>query len=254
MQASSEAYNALLKAIPGAAVGENVGINQDAFSMPPPLCQKDYPKIKFWFKRQWTEFTNNQPANALSSRGRSRASQGINVAMQYVELEDGTVIDGDRATEMRKFARGVWVSFAKNGAPPSKWGQADVQARQQYINSLSSRFPELRLCDLDWKAEQIATDNYPSWYNTWLSKQKARTVVKEEEAVDAPPQTQVTKRSRKASSVKSEAKRVKLAVPRNGGPENTAGDANHVAIDIVQGDHDAYSLNHVTAISQVSFQ
>ncbi|KAF8236927.1 hypothetical protein L208DRAFT_1249864 [Tricholoma matsutake] len=82
--------------------------------------------------------------------------------MQYVKLEDGTIIDGDRATEMRKFACSVWVLLTKNSAPPSKWGHSDVQARQQYINSLSSQFPELRLCDLDWKAKQITTDNCPS--------------------------------------------------------------------------------------------
>jgi hypothetical protein len=35
---------------------------------------------------------------------------------------------------------------------------------------MCSRFSELKLCDLDWKDEQIATDNYPSWHNTWDSK------------------------------------------------------------------------------------
>ena len=89
--------------------------------------------------------------------------QGINVAMRYIELEDGTVINGDRAGDIRKFARSIWVSFSKNGPPPAKWGLADVEMRKTYCREMGNRFPELKYCDLDWKAEQIATDNYPSW-------------------------------------------------------------------------------------------
>jgi hypothetical protein len=39
---------------------------------------------------------------------------------------------------------------------------------------LRQRFPELALCKLDWKADHIATDNYPSWDKNWSkSSQKA---------------------------------------------------------------------------------
>ena len=59
-------------------------------------------------------------------RGRARASLNVNVAMRYVETERGDLIDGDRASEIRKFARAIWVSFGKRGRAPAKWGQADV--------------------------------------------------------------------------------------------------------------------------------
>jgi len=183
-----------------------VGANQGVLSALAPLCQEDYPKIKFWFKRQWTEFSNVHATNAASgpqARGRSRAAQGINVTMQYVELEDGTVVGGDRATEMRKFARAIWVSVSKAGPLPSKWGQADVQTRQQYLSAMGSRFPELRFCDLDWKIDQIATDNYPSWYSNWVSNRDAKNVKEDGDVL--PLQT---KRSRKVSE-KISAKRIK---------------------------------------------
>ncbi|KAF8813453.1 hypothetical protein BYT27DRAFT_7131552, partial [Phlegmacium glaucopus] len=125
--------------------------------------------------------------------------------MQYVGMEDGTVISGDRATEIRKFAHAIWVSFSKTGGPPSKWGQADIQIRQQYLYAMGSHFPELRLCDLEWKSEQIATDNYLSWYTNWLSKHDVQGPKQENDDV---PSLQ-TKRSREAS-VKSAAKRTKL--------------------------------------------
>ena len=115
--------------------------------------------------------------------------------MRYVELEDGTVINGDRAGDIRKFARSIWVSFSKKGSPPSKWGQADIEMRKTYSREMGLRFPELTYCDLDWKAEQIAIDNYPSWYVNWLPKGES-VQTKEEDGKTGTH----AKRSRKAST------------------------------------------------------
>jgi hypothetical protein len=72
---------------------------------------------------------------------------------------------------MRKFARSIWVSFGNQGATLSdKWGQADVDIKTQYYTAMNKRFPELRLCELDWKANQLATEMYPSWRTNWLAK------------------------------------------------------------------------------------
>lgn len=175
-------------------------------NIPTALSQEKYPNIKFWTKRQWTESSSDKVTDVLAgsqSRGRGRAAQGINVTMRYVELEDGTVINGDRAAEIRKFARSIWVSFSKKGPPPSKWGQADIEMRKTYCKEMGHRFSELTYCELDWKADQIATDNYPSWYVNWLPK--SETVKTKEEDGDTSSHT---KRSRKAS-MKTANKRTK---------------------------------------------
>ncbi|KAF8806798.1 hypothetical protein BYT27DRAFT_7008766, partial [Phlegmacium glaucopus] len=97
--------------------------------------------------------------------------KGINVTMRYMEFEDGQMISGDRASEIRQFAcvqsSSIWVLLANKGAPPATWGATDMESRKLYCQEMCLHFPELRLCDLDWKAEQIATNNYPSWHNTW---------------------------------------------------------------------------------------
>jgi hypothetical protein len=212
MQAASEAYSALLKAIPGAnnSVTQDTRVSQQ-FPDIVPLNKEDYPNVKFWFKRHWTESLNDQltditlPAGA-QGRGRTRASLNVNVAMRYVELEDGNLIDGDRASEIRKFARAIWVSFGKRGLAPAKWGQADVEIRKEYCHEMNSRFPELRFCDLDWKSEQVATDNYPSWYTTWASKLKG---LKQEDVEDIINKSAQSKRSRKPST-QSASKRKKV--------------------------------------------
>jgi hypothetical protein len=134
-------------------------------------------------------------------------------------MEDGNVIDGDRASEIRKFARAVWVSFGKRGHAPAKWGQADVETRKMYCQEMNSRFPEFRFCDLDWKSEQVATDNYPSWFTTWASKQKE---LKQEDEEDIINKSTQSKRSRKPST-QSALKRKKFETQTEGDDDPVGG-------------------------------
>jgi hypothetical protein len=108
-----------------------------------------------------------ETSSAGSQRGRTRAARGINVGMRYVEDKDGNTIDGTRASAMRKAARLIWVHISLNnpGGPPPTWGKADVTMVQAYRSEMCRQFPELRLCESNWKADQIATDYYPSWYS-----------------------------------------------------------------------------------------
>lgn len=74
-------------------------------------------------------------------------------------------MDKDRAREMRKSACNIWLAFEDEGSAPATWRQASTQVRKKYYESMSSQFPELKLCDMDWKAEQLASDNYSSWHS-----------------------------------------------------------------------------------------
>jgi hypothetical protein len=146
------------------------------FSMPSdpvsdlPLRKDDYPDVRFWMRQAWSEFTKNKGTSDLhqqrsGERGRSRAAQGVNVTMRYVEDEHGHTVDGHRASEMRKIARSIWVALANAGKAPAKWSQADLGSAESYRREMRRHFPELRLCDNDWKADLIASEHYPSWYS-----------------------------------------------------------------------------------------
>ena len=94
--------------------------------------------------------------------------------MRYVEMASGKIIDGNRATDMRRFARSIWVYMAKAGTPPAMWGSADLKTREMYCKEMTHTFEELSFCDLDWKSEQIVTDNYPSWRMTWTKQNQEK--------------------------------------------------------------------------------
>lgn len=87
--------------------------------------------------------------------------------MQYVQQEDGATIDGYWATEIRRYARSIWVGLARKGNEFNSWGEADHEALKLYYMEMGTRFPKLRLCSLDWKADMVVLDNFPSWKSAW---------------------------------------------------------------------------------------
>lgn len=182
------AYNMLLTRIPATT---NAPIHSIA------LRREDYPHVRFWTRQDWNAAEQTQvltvdeegevfpeldkedddgskqslpPPGPACPRGKRRAAQGINVAMTYIELEDGTTIDGFRAAEIRRYARSLWVQMALDNKSPATWSDADAASLTYYSTSMAQRFSELRLCTSDWKANLVATDNYPSWRHNWLKK------------------------------------------------------------------------------------
>jgi len=81
--------------------------------------------------------------------------------MQYVEDRDSRIMDGDRASAIRDFARAVWgEKLKKRGPMLALWEVADSDYE------MAQRFYELRLCELDWKADQITKEIYSHWHST----------------------------------------------------------------------------------------
>ncbi len=122
-------------------------------------------------------FSSLEPA--ATSGGKTRISQGFNVNMRYVEDASGIAVEENLAAAMRALAQSNWVKFALTNlnTEPLSWGLARVDLRRDYFHQMSAMFVELRLCDADWKANQIATDNYPSWHQGWeIHKQSINEV------------------------------------------------------------------------------
>ena len=125
-------------------------------------------------KEEEADSGSKQPApGTRCGQGWSRA--GINVSMRFLQDKDGNIIDGHRAREIRIHARAIFVGFAMQGKQFTSWGDADAASRKVFYTEMRTRFEEFQFCDLDWKAEQIATDTFPGWKVTWAKKQKKRS-------------------------------------------------------------------------------
>lgn len=189
-----EAYEHLLQRVP-VSCGEHI-----------VLKREDYPNITYWFRHEYISAladnkitllddapikildeadddddgngedgndVNEQHGGGLKGkRGKGRASQGQNVKMRYVQHENREVIDGWRATDIRRYARSIFVGFAMQGKVFHSWVEGvDAASRTSYYRDMVARFPEVGLCELDWKCEQIASEIYSQWRSSWVNKQ-----------------------------------------------------------------------------------
>ena len=153
---------------------------------PGALQAINYPNVKFWNKDNWTEFKLSKQAEPEEVadlpeplQGNTQASQGINVAMRYVEDQHGNIVDGFLAAMMQSLAWAIWVELGISGAAPLTWGQADAETKKGYYQAMAAGFFELRLCDSNWKVEQIATENYSGWFSRWCSYIQVRPLLLE---------------------------------------------------------------------------
>lgn len=92
--------------------------------------------------------------------------------MRYVQDKDGNPVDGDRAGFIRGIANGIWRALADRGVAPRTWKRGPLHIQESYNREMATRFPELRLCSQDWKAEQIAIDNYPAFHGLRFPEDK----------------------------------------------------------------------------------
>lgn len=141
--------------------------------------------------------------------------KGVNVAMGYVEKEDGEVVDGHAAADIRKHARSIWVQIATTTeGPPAKWGEAGLKHHEMY-----ERYPMLQFCQSDWKVDQIATDYYPSWYSSWRKKISGTTIKAEAEQDSVSQDLHTSKRPHEATSAEPDTKKIKVKHANKDGEE-----------------------------------
>jgi hypothetical protein len=129
--------------------------------------------------------------------------------MQFVEDADGVPVDGDRAGAMRQHAWAIWDHFAMKGIPVKTWTKTDLLNQQYYYSDMCRQFPELCLCDLNWKADKIAVDGYSSWYS---NRHPATSVTIKNEA-DSTDKHSLVKRAGTPSFIASQSKKLKKADP-----------------------------------------
>ncbi|KAJ6629239.1 hypothetical protein B0H10DRAFT_1940086 [Mycena sp. CBHHK59/15] len=113
------------------------------------LKRSDYDDIHFWTELEYLqEFACRQKAKgkvtmeeAKSKCGSKHLSEDdLNIMCWYIEDEKGIEVSGSRIKAI------------------------------YYASEMRVEFPELRLCDLDYKLHRIATDIYPGWSKSYFKK------------------------------------------------------------------------------------
>lgn len=127
-------------------------------------CREEYPEVMFWHRNEWD--THVQIAKSNQTWRQNTAKEATCDALAFIMDANGTSINGYGAIRIRQYARQLWQSLAKAGRDPPNWGNADASAVKFFRTHMYTEFPDLRLCENDWKVDMIAQKDYPSWHRS----------------------------------------------------------------------------------------
>jgi hypothetical protein len=171
------------------------------------LKRENFPNVKFWYRQDWLVHVK-EGANATDVgeviRGKALMSKGINKTAKYIEGVDGEPVDGYKVRDIRSHARAIWANFQTVARAPPTWGRADAEIINVFRREMRSKFFEFSLCDNDWKADLLATENYPSWYNNHIRTDDIKAEAKVNSSLAAG-----SKRSTTEPTTENPTKRIK---------------------------------------------
>lgn len=143
-------------------------------------------------------------------------AKGENVAMGFIQLASGDVIDGHRARDIRSHLRTILNYLATQTKPHRTWGKLDSFQLSYIISEMGKAFPELLLCENNWKIHRIGTDNYSNWYKVRFPPDNIKTEPVDEDGFKSedPTAVPVIKRSHSPSTpLPKKKKKLDLVVP-----------------------------------------
>ncbi|KAF8954144.1 hypothetical protein BDZ97DRAFT_1867146 [Flammula alnicola] len=141
------------------------------------LLETDHPDIRYWKKKTYIKAVGVKKDEGgilkvndrKPLRGKTRlAETGENVAMDYIETPDGKSIDGITASSIRTYLRSLFIELnnaaLKGGIPmPTSWGTSCASMRDGILLRLYAKYPYIRYCQDDWKADYLLSRSYSTW-------------------------------------------------------------------------------------------
>ncbi|KAJ7071904.1 hypothetical protein B0H15DRAFT_1027588 [Mycena belliarum] len=138
-------------------------------SVPLPLSQADYPDVKLWQRSKWTKLIDHQ-------RGRSGGKKSSRNSLFFIEDSDGDAPTEDEKKEIRRFCYTFFFDLRDHNLAPPVWGQASLSTVNDFRAAAEHAYPILRLCHAHWKADQLATIVYFSWYGSHGNASKNKKI------------------------------------------------------------------------------
>ncbi|KAG6914497.1 hypothetical protein DXG01_016920 [Tephrocybe rancida] len=169
--------------------------------------------------------------NRKSSTGFDKSGSGGNVMTWYVETDDGEPVGNDTVDGLRALARLIWNELEKRGIAPATWAKAGLAAHNYHEHHMCQRYPELSYGENNWKAHQVATDNYSLWYGKYIS----RTLKIKEESIKLEPKREPSREpsaSTMTSTKKRQAPLVELASAPQAKRAKQGGEERENGVDV----------------------
>jgi hypothetical protein len=119
---------------------------------PTPYVKKNKPNARFWMKDDWKNYQKD-----CDARNRDYGK------LDFMTDEHGEIVGKSRLAAMSVKARELFTTLRRHNREPVTWRGRGAEEAEYFSNCMNSGFPELRLCENDWKVHAFATERYPDW-------------------------------------------------------------------------------------------
>ena len=129
---------------------------------PADCNQMDFKNAKFW---TWGEWQRHQK--------RCKEQGNDCKKLDFLTDADGKPLDDDQIDSMMKHAWILWNSLYKEHEDPVTWSIRSMTGSTYFSNNMRIKYPELHLCEGDWKVHAFAMVWFPDCYgSTWARSQR----------------------------------------------------------------------------------
>jgi len=194
----STLYGQLQETIKNLATGTTTSsLHAPTASVRKSLKREDVPNVKYFYQWDYTNKLKHSRARAAvldpgasssKQKGGTRlASNNENVQMDYIEDENGVVVNGDTAKQIRGLARSILIeidSVDSMKLPPS-WSSIGITERTYFVKQMYEHYPILGLCDNDWKVHYLASRALSTYHEHLKRKEKAAAIKSEPKETNA---------------------------------------------------------------------
>lgn len=81
----------------------------------------------------------------------------------FLTDEEGNVLPKDRFNAIWADAKLAFNSLYYRRVDSASWSKKTDVAAAYFYNAITAKYPELQLCQENWKIQHWATDRYPEW-------------------------------------------------------------------------------------------
>lgn len=155
-------FSALVERLPHQDAPSCAATNTTNSNRLAPLEQIQYPEVSYWTKTSWQSRKDHKSSTATITNTTSD-TRGISPTWRFLQDESGQPIDKTTLSRISQVARGKFIEMATKGVLPGSWDKVQWSARADFEHGMEDQFFFLRLCENNWKVNEVAKHLFPGF-------------------------------------------------------------------------------------------
>jgi len=141
----------MIKQISISFVGPIPGV--DTSNIPLNPKRKNYPEVQYWKRDSWADLR----------RGASVTDSNSPIYSIFLEDEFGKLIPSAVQDSVRDNAASFWNGMHDAGNTPQTFSHTSLEVKDKFRSTLEGKHPWLRLCEENWKVNQVWRNYFTKW-------------------------------------------------------------------------------------------